>query len=126
MGKIILKIIIKVNNLKEDKKIEENINIEEDIKIENLTVEKGDKDNKYKGKKGKENEKFYHKSYKDFDEVITQGIKNKNLSLKEFLNLIVNNAPLCEENMYGVVFLLEFVEFNNKEKIEDKKEELKR
>ena len=130
------------NILKEDKKIEENINIEEDIKIEenieedkkneeNIKVEKGDKDNKNKGKKGKENEKVNNKSHRDIDEVITEGIKNKNVSLKEFLNsikigfdLAVKNGPLCEENMYGVIFVLEFVEFNQ-EKIEDKKEELK-
>ena len=80
-------------------------------------------------KNEKDNNGEHKKIYRNIDEVINEGIKNKNVSLKEFLNsikigfdLAIKNGPLCEENMYGVIFVLEFVEFNNPEKKEEKKE----
>jgi ribosome assembly protein 1 len=56
--------------------------------------------------------------------------------MKEFLNslkmgfeLAIKNGPLCEENMYGVIFVLEFIEFkpkkNEQEKEKDKNKEEK-
>ena len=61
-------------------------------------------------------------------------LNKKNISLKEFMislkvgfDLAVKNGPLCEENMYGVVFVLEFIELkkNEDESVNSKKEEEK-
>ena len=56
-----------------------------------------------------------------FDENTLKVLKEKNIPIKEFLNslkmgfeLAIKNGPLCEENMYGVIFVLEFVEFKQK------------
>jgi len=105
------------NKVKENNKGDENGNKKDNIEKKNIN------------KNGKDNNEKEKKSYKNIDEVINEGIKNKNVSLKEFLNsikigfdLAIKNGPLCEENMYGVIFVLEFVEFNNPEKKEDKKE----
>ena len=37
--------------------------------------------------------------------------------------LAIKNGPLCEENMYGVIFVLEFVEFKQKKQEKSKEKE---
>ena len=44
-------------------------------------------------------------------------------SLKTGFELAIKNGPLCEENMYGVIFVLEFVEFKQKKQEKPKEKE---
>ena len=116
---------IKIEDKKEEKKEEKN-EIKEDKKDEKKEDKKGDKrDEKKEEKKEEKNKNF-------FDENTLKTLKEKNIPIKEFLNslkmgfeLAIKNGPLCEENMYGVIFILEFVEFKTKkqEKPKDKEKE---
>ena len=38
-------------------------------------------------------------------------------------DLAIKNGPLCEENMYGVIFVLEFIELRTKKSIQEKEKE---
>lgn len=65
------------------------------------------------------------------DESISKNVHG-NTTIKEFLKAIkigfdlsLKNGPLCEENMYGVIFILEHIKFN-KQKTEDEKEDEKK
>ncbi len=117
------------NKINEEKKIEKDTKNEEGNKKEECENKNDNMERKNINKNEKDNNGEHKKIYRNIDEVINEGIKNKNVSLKEFLNsikigfdLAIKNGPLCEENMYGVIFVLEFVEFNNPEKKEEKKE----
>ena len=57
-------------------------------------------------------------------------MKEKNILMKELLNLLkmrfeysIKDGPLCEENIYGVIFVLEFIELKTKEIEKEKKKE---
>ncbi len=73
---------------------------------------------------------FEEKNKNFFDENTLKTLKEKNIPIKEFLNslktgfeLAIKNGPLCEENMYGVIFVLEFVEFKQKKQEKPKEKE---
>jgi len=117
---------------KEGKKQKEELkdNIKKDKDKENLEE---DKNRKIEGKKEKLSEEGKKKKEeKSFlDENTIKILKEKNIPMTEFLNsfkmgfdLAIKNGPLCEENMYGVIFILEFIEFKSKKK-EDKKDNKK-
>ena len=114
---------IKIEDKKEEKKEEKN-EIKEDKKDEKKEDKKGDKkDEKKEEKKEEKNKNF-------FDENTLKTLKEKNIPIKEFLNslkmgfeLAIKNGPLCEENMYGVIFILEFVEFKTKKQEKPKEKE---
>ena len=108
----------KENNIKKIEQKEENKNEEKKEEKENKKDE---------NKKESEKVKIDKKDEKNFlDEKTIQIMKEKNIPMKELLNslkmgfdLAIKNGPLCEENMYGVIFVLEFIEF--KEKVIEKK-----
>ena len=114
---------IKIEDKKEEKKEEKN-EIKEEKKDEKKEDKKGDKkDEKKEEKKEEKNKNF-------FDENTLKTLKEKNIPIKEFLNslkmgfeLAIKNGPLCEENMYGVIFILEFVEFKTKKQEKPKEKE---
>ena len=115
----------------ENKNIEENEKIifnEEKEEIKNEIKE----EKKEEIKKEKNDEKKEEKAKNFFDENTLKTLKEKNIPINEFLNglktgfeLAIKNGPLCEENMYGVIFVLEFVEFkaNKQEKQKEKEKE---
>ena len=128
------------NEIKEDKKEEKQENIKEDKKEDKIGDKKEDKkeekkDEKKEDKKGdkkdeKKEEKKEEKNKNFFDENTLKTLKEKNIPIKEFLNslkmgfeLAIKNGPLCEENMYGVIFILEFVEFKTKKQEKPKEKE---
>ena len=113
----------------------ENKNIEENEKII-LNEEKEEIKNEIKEekkeeiKKEKNDEKKEEKAKNFFDENTLKTLKEKNIPINEFLNglktgfeLAIKNGPLCEENMYGVIFVLEFVEFKAKKQEKQKEKE---
>ena len=113
----------------------ENKNIEENEKII-LNEEKEEIKNEIKEekkeeiKKEKNDEKKEEKAKNFFDEHTLKTLKEKNIPINEFLNslktgfeLAIKNGPLCEENMYGVIFVLEFVEFKAKKQEKQKEKE---
>ena len=113
----------------------ENKNIEENEKIV-LNEEKEEIKNEIKEekkeeiKKEKNDEKKEEKAKNFFDENTLKTLKEKNIPINEFLNglktgfeLAIKNGPLCEENMYGVIFVLEFVEFKAKKQEKQKEKE---
>ena len=98
----------KDNNEKNENKNDKNSN-EGNNKNEKSAKEKDN--NEIKETNAKEAKIF-------LDENSKQILANKNISIKEFFNslkmgfdLAVKNGPLCEENMYGVIFVIEFVQF---------------
>ena len=101
---------------------------EEELKNE-IKEEKSDKK-----KIEKKEEKKDEKTKNFFSDNTLKTLKDKNIPINEFLNalktgfeLAIKNGPLCEENMYGVIFVLEFVEFKTKkqDKPKEKEEESK-
>ena len=113
----------------ENKNIEENEKIifnEEKEEIKNEIKE----EKKEEIKKEKNDEKKEEKAKNFFDENTLKTLKEKNIPINEFLNglktgfeLAIKNGPLCEENMYGVIFVLEFVEFKAKKQEKQKEKE---
>ena len=102
----------------------ENKEKDESNKIENKESVK--EKNEIREEKIKKEEKV--KNF--FDENTLKVLKEKNIPIKEFLNslkmgfeLAIKNGPLCEENMYGVIFVLEFVEFKQKKQEKSKEKE---
>ena len=102
----------------------ENKEKDESNKIENKESVK--EKNEIREEKLKKEEKV--KNF--FDENTLKVLKEKNIPIKEFLNslkmgfeLAIKNGPLCEENMYGVIFVLEFVEFKQKKQEKSKEKE---
>mgnify|MGYP002626299963 CR=1 FL=1 len=97
---------------------------EEEIKNE-IKEEKSDKK-----KIEKKEEKKDEKTKNFFSDNTLKTLKDKNIPINEFLNalktgfeLAIKNGPLCEENMYGVIFVLEFVEFKTKKQDKPKEKE---
>jgi len=129
------------NEIKEDKKEEEKNEIKEDkkedIKEEEKTEDKKEdkkvdkkEEKKLDKKEDKKEEKREEKNKNFFDENTLKTLKEKNIPIKEFLNslkmgfeLAIKNGPLCEENMYGVIFVMEFVEFKTKKQEKPKEKE---
>ena len=96
----------------------------EEIKNE-IKEEKSDKK-----KIEKKEEKKDEKTKNFFSDNTLKTLKDKNIPINEFLNalktgfeLAIKNGPLCEENMYGVIFVLEFVEFKTKKQDKPKEKE---
>ena len=129
------------NEIKEDKKEEEKNEIKEDKK-EDIKEEEKTEDKKEEKKEAKKDEKKLDKKEEKkedkkeeknknfFDENTLKTLKEKNIPIKEFLNslkmgfeLAIKNGPLCEENMYGVIFIMEFVEFKTKKQEKPKEKE---
>ena len=105
-------------NQKENKGDETKIKKEESKK----------KNEKNKDKKDNEDKKDEKKNF--LDENTMNILKEKKIQMKEFLNslkmgfdLAIKNGPLCEENMYGVIFVLEFIELRTKKSIQEKEKE---
>ena len=78
----------------------------------------------------KKEEKKDEKTKNFFSDNTLKTLKDKNIPINEFLNalktgfeLAIKNGPLCEENMYGVIFVLEFVEFKTKKQDKPKEKE---
>ena len=97
---------------------------EEELKNE-IKEEKSDKK-----KIEKKEEKKDEKTKNFFSDNTLKTLKDKNIPINEFLNalktgfeLAIKNGPLCEENMYGVIFVLEFVEFKTKKQDKPKEKE---
>ena len=97
---------------------------EEEIKNE-IKEEKSDKK-----KIEKKEEKKDEKTKNFFSDNTLKTLKDKNIPINEFLNalktgfeLAIKNGPLCEENMYGVIFVLEFDEFKTKKQDKPKEKE---
>ena len=97
---------------------------EEELKNE-IKEEKSDKK-----KIEKKEEKKEEKTKNFFSDNTLKTLKDKNIPINEFLNalktgfeLAIKNGPLCEENMYGVIFVLEFVEFKTKKQDKPKEKE---
>ena len=97
---------------------------EEEIKNE-IKEEKSDKK-----KIEKKEEKKDEKTKNFFSDNTLKTLKDKNIPINEFLNalktgfeLAIKNGPLCEENMYGVIFVLEFDEFKTKKQDKTKEKE---
>ena len=123
--------------IKDDKNILEIKEKKDEIKEENKEDKKERKkeekkdENKEDKKEGKEEEKKSEEKNKNFfDENTLKVLQEKNIPIKEFLNslkmgfeLAIKNGPLCEESMYGVIFVLEFVEFRTKKPEKPKEEE---
>ena len=117
----------------ENKNIEENEKIilnEEKEEIKNEIKEEKKEEKKEEIKKEKNDEKKEEKAKNFFDENTLKTLKEKNIPINEFLNglktgfeLAIKNGPLCEENMYGVIFVLEFVEFKAKKQEKQKEKE---
>ena len=109
---------------KDEKKEETNQEIKEEEKKEETKDNKKlnkKEDKKEIKKEFKKEDKKEEKNKTFFDENTLKVLKEKNIPIKEFLNslkmgfeLAIKNGPLCEENMYGVIFILEFVEFKSK------------
>ena len=100
---------------------------EEELKNE-IKEEKSDKK-----KIEKKEEKKDEKTKNFFSDNTLKTLKDKNIPINEFLNalktgfeLAIKNGPLCEENMYGVIFVLEFVEFKTKKQDKPKEKEKER
>ena len=121
---------------KETKKNEEVRKEEIEEKKENEEIGKKEQKEKSKKEENKKNEKKENKieeKEKSFlYEKTIQIMKDKKIPMKELLNslkmgfdLAIKNGPLCEENMYGVIFILEFIEFKTKEELEKEKEKEK-
>ena len=128
---------------KEEIKKEEIKTSEEDNKKEiipedmNKNIQSEIKDNNKKESIKKENDKKEEGAIKKeekeklfLDENSLKILKSKNIPMKEFLNslkmgfeLAIKNGPLCEENMYGVIFILEFIEFKSKKTEQEKEKE---
>ena len=116
--------------MQEENKETEEKNEENKVKVEENKKE-GNKENKKEAKKEeKKPEKAEEKNKNFFDENTLKTLKEKNIPIKEFLNslkmgfeLAIKNGPLCEESMYGVIFILEFVEFRAKKPEKPKEEE---
>ena len=116
------------------KRIPKEYSYFERIKYENKDIEENDKiifnEEKEEIKKEKNDEKKEEKAKNFFDENTLKTLKEKNIPINEFLNglktgfeLAIKNGPLCEENMYGVIFVLEFVEFKAKKQEKQKEKE---
>ena len=97
---------------------------EEELKNE-IKEEKSDKK-----RIEKKEEKKDEKTKNFFSDNTLKTLKDKNIPINEFLNalktgfeLAIKNGPLCEENMYGVIFVLEFVEFKTKKQDKPKEKE---
>ena len=114
------------NDIKQNVEKEEEKNkneIKEENKKENIKKENNKKNEEKKEIKEKEKEK--EKQF--LDENSIKILNDKNIPMKEFLNslkmgfeLAIKNGPLCEENMYGVIFVLEFIEFKSKKTEQEK------
>ena len=125
---------IKITEKKEEMNGNEK-EIEQDIKVKeekNVEIQGEKKENKEEKKDVKTEGKKEEKNKNFFDENTLKTLKEKNIPIKEFLNslktgfeLAIKNGPLCEENMYGVIFILEFVEFKTKktEKVKEKEKD---
>ncbi len=114
------------NDIKQNVEKEEEKNkneIKEENKKENIKKENNKKNEEKKEIKEKEKEK--EKQF--LDENSIKILNDKNIPMKEFLNslkmgfeLAIKNGPLCEENMHGVIFVLEFIEFKSKKNEQEK------
>ena len=108
-------------DIKEENKELKEENEENKVKVEGNKKEGNKEDKKEVKKEEKKPEKAEEKNKNFFDENTLKTLKEKNIPIKEFLNslkmgfeLAIKNGPLCEESMYGVIFILEFVEFRAK------------
>ena len=115
-----------IKEKKEEKNEKEGKNEKEDRKEKKAEKVKKEDIKEKPDEKVKKEEK--EKSF--LDETTTKIMKEKNIPMKDFLNSLkmgfeyaIKNGPLCEENMYGVIFVLEFIELKYKKKEEKKKEE---
>lgn len=120
-------------NQKKKNEIHENFskrNKNSEMRHDKNVIEVNKESEKEKNEIREEKIKKEEKVKNFFDENTLKVLKEKNIPIKEFLNslkmgfeLAIKNGPLCEENMYGVIFVLEFVEFKQKKQEKSKEKE---